>query len=529
MLASVCAAALIWSGSAHNLRAESLNDAVASALQGNPGIDAAQAGRDALGQDVNEKRSDYFPQLALEAVGGRIYGDNATSRGLSVTRGAGYSGYGEGSVTLTQPIFNGFQTNDRVHAAVARRDSADYGVTNTREDLALRTALAYLDVVRGQESINRIKAYGRTLDSYVDRIQKMVKEGGADASLAQQATDIRRQLDNTLASSEGQLQSAVAIYTELVGHAPDGRLEKPVPPMDIIPAGPADAVSYAHDHHPSLKAAELNVKAADMDRKAEQASYFPTLSGQLSYLKSDERDLLGGEVTDARAVLKMNWNYAVGGAERARVRKTIYQREQSRAQHQDLDRQIARRIEVAYSENKTAEEQGKIQRERVKINEGLFTTQKQQFEGGKVNLLQLEQTDNSLFNARIALMNDEYKALAAKYTILATMGRLQDAMTASPAPMPQPQRKASAEDHVSSPAVTRTVPVQTSDSFERDANISSPVDEPEKGRKFNGPSTPPGTISTRDSETAPASRPIPNAETLLAHPEGGPADAQNGN
>lgn len=490
MLASVCAAALFWSGSANHAVAETLSDAVTSALQTNPSIEAVQAGRDALGQDVREKRSDYFPQLSLEAVGGRIYGDNATSRGLSVTRGAGYSGYGEGSVTLTQPIFNGFQTNDRVHAAVARRDSADFGVTNTREELALRTALAYLDVVRGREAIKRIKTYGRTLDSYVGRIQKMVKEGGADASLAQQAIDIRRQLDNTLVSSEGQLQSAIAVYTELVGHAPDDALEKPVPPMDIVPADAADAVSYARDHHPSLKAAALNVTAADMDRKAEQASYFPSLSGQLSYLKSDEADLLGGEVVDARAVLKMNWNYAVGGATQARVRKTIYQREQSRAQHQDLDRQITRRIEVAYNENRTAEEQGKIQRKRVKINEGLFTTQKQQFEGGKVNLLQLEQTDNSLFNARIALMNDEYKALAAKYTILATMGRLQEAMNVAPAgtpeQKPQLQKRSSAED---SAAV-------------------SP--------------------SAGSAVTPPARATILNAETLLAYPAGAPADEQNG-
>ncbi len=559
MLASVCAAALILPGLPNRAAAESLNDAVASALAGSPSIEAAQAGRDALGQDAREKQSDYFPQLSLEAIGGRIYGDNATSRGLSVTRGAGYSGYGEGSVTLTQPIFNGFQTNDRVHAATARRDSADYGVANTREELALRTALAYLDVARGQESIRRIKAYGKTLDSYVARIRKMVKEGGADASLGQQADDIRRQLENTLVSSEGQLQSAIATYNELTGHLPDGRLEKPVPPMDIIPDDVADAKSYARDHHPSLKAAALNEKAADMDRKAEQASYFPTLNGQLSYLKSDEKDLLGGELVDARAVLKMDWNYAVGGAEQARVRKTIYQREQSRAQHEDLDRQIARRIEVAYSDNRTAEQESNIQRQRVKLNEGLFTTQKQQFEGGKVNLLQLEQTDNSLFNARVALMNDEYKALAAKYTILASMGRLQEAMAEAPVASPPHEIKGdvvktqivrSPRSHVrkgsSNPAETVSPrsdtfapalePLKASEATPPSpapAELQPPTPAPKTVAPIAGSPPPlqPSEKVPSQEVAVPSSGPatVPNAETLLAHPGDAPADKQNGN
>ncbi len=437
LLASVCAAALT-AGAAHQACAEPLDEAVASALSQHPSVGAAEANQAALAEDANEKKSDYYPQLSTEVVGGRIYGDNATSRGLSVTRGAGYSGYGEGSVSLTENFFNGFQTGDRVHAAAARRDSAGYKIADTREDLALRATLAYLDVLRGQESVDRLQKYGKTLNGYIGRIQKMVKEGGADASLTAQARDIRSQLDNTLAASQGQLRTAIATYAELIGHEPADRMLKPSPPLADIPDTAADAVAWASIHHPTLKAAALNEQAAEMDGKAEKAAFYPTVNGQLSYLKSDERDLLGGELVDARAVVKMDWNYAVGGAEQARVRKALYQQEQSRAEHDSLARDVARRIEIAYSDDKTATEQVDIQRHRVGINEGLFRTQKQQFEGAKVNLLQLEQSDNNLFNARLALMNDEYKVLASKYTILASMGQLQAALAVPQGGAPVP-------------------------------------------------------------------------------------------
>jgi adhesin transport system outer membrane protein len=432
LLASVCAA-IAWAPAA---RAESLQKAVEAAVSEHPTVAAAQANRAALGEDVKEKRSDYFPQFSAELAGGRIYGDNATSRGLSVTRDAGYSGYGEGSVNLTQPLFDGFGTTNRVGAARARRDSAEYNIADVREDLALRTTLAYMDVLRAREALDRLQAYGKTIDSYISRIEKMVKEGGADATMREQARDVRAQLDNTVASSQGQLQTAIATYAELTGHVPDGSMDKPVPPLDIIPGTPQEAIAYARDHHPTLKAAALTEKAADLDSRAEKAAYYPALSGQLSYLESDEKDLLGGEVTDARALLKMNWNYALGGAEQAKVRKAVQQRAQSHAQQQAMERQIAKRIELAYSDNKTAEEQAKIQQQRVDLNDGLLKTQQQQFEGAKVNLLQLLQSDNSLFNARLALMSDEYKMLGAKYSILASMGRLQEVIKMAPVVAP---------------------------------------------------------------------------------------------
>ena len=51
-----------------------------------------------------------------------------------------------------------------------------------------------------------------------------------------------------------------------------------------------------------------------------------------------------------------------------------------------------------------------------------------QFEAARVNLLQLLQADNALFNAKLALLNGEYKLLASHFAVLASMGRLQEAL-----------------------------------------------------------------------------------------------------
>jgi adhesin transport system outer membrane protein len=409
-------------------RAETLAAAVQAALTYHPTAAAAVADSDALAEESREKKSDFYPQVNVSATGGREFADNSTSRGLNTVRGTGYSWLWEGNVTASQLLFDGFETSRRVDAAAARRDSAMFNVMDVREDLALRTVLAYLDVMRATQSVEKLQAHEKIISDYVRRIEKMVKDGGADKSMVEQAKDVRAQLRSSLSNMEGQLKSSIAAYVDLTGHEPDEAMERPVPPADMIAPDAAAASDYAMIHHPMIRAAVMTEAASGMDAAAEQAAWYPDVRAEASYLKRDLDDVIGGEVTDAKAVVRMNWNYAVGGAQQARVRKTMHRREESHAKLEEMKRRVARDIQVAYSDRDTAQEQVDVQRERVDINRGLLKAHKAQFEAAKVNLLQLLQTENALFNADLALMNGEYRVLSSEYSIMASGGRLQEAL-----------------------------------------------------------------------------------------------------
>lgn len=428
-------ALMLGAGLSTSALAEPMSEAVTAALKAHPSVEAALANLEALDQEHREKRSDYFPQLNVSSTAGRIYGDNSTSRGLSVTRGAGYSGLWEGSVSVRQLLFDGFETTKRIDAAGARRESAVYNIDDVREQLALRTVIAYLDVLRGRESVARLNQHAQKIQTYIGRIEKMVNEGAADTSILEQARDIHAQLQNTLVSSEGQLRVAQATYMELTGHPSSDPMEKPAVPHDIIPDTAADAVAFAGENHPALRAAEMSEEALAFDAAAEKAAFYPEFTGELSYLEKDQRDLIGGEVEDGRAVVRMNWNYAVGGAQQARMRKAVQRRAESRAQREDRKRQITREIEMAYSDARVAQEQVEVQKSRVRINEGLLRAHEAQFEAAKVGILQILQSENALFNARLALMNGEFRYTASQFAILASIGNLQSAMMMPVAPV----------------------------------------------------------------------------------------------
>ncbi|MCK5375149.1 MAG: TolC family protein, partial [Alphaproteobacteria bacterium] len=95
------------------VHAQSVREAVVYALESNPAIEGARAACEVTRYEKKAEFSHYLPELNASFTAGRIYQDNATSRGLNVTRGAAYSGYGEGSIALRQMLFDGLETGNR--------------------------------------------------------------------------------------------------------------------------------------------------------------------------------------------------------------------------------------------------------------------------------------------------------------------------------------------------------------------------------------------------------------------------------
>lgn len=408
--------------------AETLERAVESALNFHPSVEAAIANRDAVLEARKEKYSDFFPKLNVRATGAREFSDNSTSRGLNTTRGIGYSWLWEGSVTLSQMLFDGFETLNRVDAAQARRISANHNIVDVRESLALRTVLTYLDILRLQKSLDMLRGHSGVIEDYRKRIRSIVDEGAADETMAVQAHDIHVQLKNTIASMGGQLRSGEAQYTEITGHLPESPMNRPVLPASALPGSVEEATRYVAVNHPALQAAAQEARALAYDAEAERSFWYPDFTGEVSYLKKDLDDVIGGESRDAKALVRMNWDISVGGGQLARARKAKKRHYESQAQKSDSERQRARDIRVAWADMDTAAEQKELFLERVGLNEVLLRTNKAQFEGARINLLQLLQANNTLFNSKMAVLNGEYRLLAAQYSVLANMGKLQDSL-----------------------------------------------------------------------------------------------------
>jgi adhesin transport system outer membrane protein len=404
--------------------AETLQESVQQALAVHPSVEAAQASQNIAEQDRMEARSALFPEISTNISAGRIYADTSTTRGLSVSRGAAYSWLGEGNALITQPLFDGRETFNRVDAAQARIESADYNVTDIRQSLAFQATQAHLAIMQAQATLNKTQSYYKVIESYLERIQFMVDEGVADQSEVAQAQNISLMLKSALIDYQGQLDAAYASYQEIVGHRPKGDLIKPsINSVQILP-DVANAVQFAKTNHPLVKAGETNLRAAGYDIKAEKAGYYPDLNGEMSYLKKDQREEIGGEVIDARALLRMTWDFEVGGAQKARTKRSKAQYSEVLAQNREMIRTIEGDVRRSYAEYETSQKQVDLVKAREGVTQELFDAYESQFEGARVRLLQLMQAENQLFNAQLEAITAEYRYLLSQYGVLASMGQL---------------------------------------------------------------------------------------------------------
>ena len=308
-----------------------------------------------------------------------------------------------------------------------------------------RAAQAYIGILRAQEVLRTVTDYRQTLEGYQDRIHLMVEEGAADESETAQARNMLLLLEDTKVEYEGQRQAAFVNYMEVVGSMPSGDLERPRFAEPLLPAL-EDAVLYARQNHPLILAARKDMEAAGYDTEAETATLWPDLDGELSYLKRDQKEEIGGEATDARALLKMSWAFSTGGAERSRIRRSRSQQSEALAQSREQIRQVEQEVRLAYAELDTSRQQLELAQERQEVTQELFDAYEVQFEGARIRLLQLMQSDNQLFSARLNTINADYRYLLAQYAVLGSLARLEESVSTDVAAVETESQAFSAEE-----------------------------------------------------------------------------------
>ncbi len=409
--------------------AETLEEAVSIALETHPSIDGALASEGMADQDIKEQRSGYWPDISANITTGRVFSDNSTSRGLSVTRGEAYSYTWENSLTARQMIFDGAETENRLLSAKERKKSASIDLLDIKENLANTAAQAFLDLKRAYTGLEMLHAHESKVSDYLSRIKAAMDEGTSDEAEYQQALDISVMLDDLIAQYQGQVAMAESYYIEVTGGLPETELVKPLPRLDLLPENLEDALNYTRGNHAAILSAQHSSRAAMYDISIENAAFYPDFDGELSYLKSDKKDVIGGETEDAKALLRMSWNFEVGGAQRARVNKKKFQHREALSRIQETERKVERAVRLAYAEYNTARSQLSNQEKRHTLNYKLFETYEVQFEGARIGLLQLMQADNQLFITGLDKMNGRYRVLNAQYSILAAMGRLRESLS----------------------------------------------------------------------------------------------------
>lgn len=248
-------------GAAAPARAQSLDEALAAAYMSNPTLSAAQASLRRADEGVPQALAGWRPSADLSAGGG--YATDLANNNSSGTSQSNLSG-SEGAVVsfdfrVRQPIYNFVaqptidQAKDNVKAERAR-------LVSSEQDVLLRAATAYMDVLRNQvileETTSQLQQLERDLETTRHRFELGELKNSDVAQSEASVAHARSQ--RTVA--EGSLATARATYEQIIGRPPETLSLPPVP--QGLPASQEEAVSRSADS-PGVTTANYAEKAAN--------------------------------------------------------------------------------------------------------------------------------------------------------------------------------------------------------------------------------------------------------------------------
>lgn len=403
--------------------AETLDEAVSFAVEHHPSVMAAEARLGAAGASVREEKSAYYPTASASASFGRIFADNTTTRGLSTVRGTGYSWYGEGRAALNQKLYDFAMTQNRVNSAQSSARAADFLLADRRDAIAFIATQSYIQMVRANTLNAQAIDHLKSMKNYYTRIKSAVDNGGGDESELSRAQDIISLAENTVAQTEADLDIAKAGYVEAVGRLSETPLVEPAFDMTDLPDVIDDAIAMALSRHPQIAAAKQDANAAHYTKRSQNANLYPTVDAELSMSKRDQKDLIGGESEDARALVKMNWAMSLGGGELAAQRRAAEQEKEAMYIVDELSRTIERDVKIAWTSMHLAAKQKKNEARRLEAAKRTLATFTEQYDGGQKKVLELMTAEMQAFNADQSYNNLVYRELDAAFALKSLLGR----------------------------------------------------------------------------------------------------------
>lgn len=403
------------------LAAQTLQQALTQTYRTSPQLDAARATLRATDEDVARANSGYRPALNANASSTWTRTDiqptSAQSGGFNPRQ------YG---VTLSQPLFRGFQTLNQVRVAEASVRAGRETLRNTEQSVLLLAATAYMDVVRDQAILKLRESNVTVLANQLRSVQFQFEVGEVSRTDVAQAEAGRAGAIADLEVARGNLRNSQAIYERIVG-SPPGQLIDVKEPMRLMPKSMKEAEDIAQRENPLIVNALYLEQAARYTVDQIRGELLPQVTLNAAYTRSLDPSRTVDEQETGTITTNMTMPIYSNGSIEARVRQ---------AKHTHISRlQTINQVRAdqlalvvgAWARYSSAKAQGVSTAVQVRANQTALTGVREEYRVGQRTLLDVLNAEQALLNSRVLEVTARRDAVVQSFTVLQTIGRLSAA------------------------------------------------------------------------------------------------------
>lgn len=400
-------------------RSETLNQALASAYQYNPQLDAERARLRATDEEVTRARSGFRPVITGNAD---INYQNTKTRSVGGTtenelKPKGYS------VEAVQPIFNGFSTINSVNEQEANVRAGRETLRSVEQTVLLDAVTAYMDVVRDQAILklreNNVTVLSRELKATQDRFAV----GEVTRTDVAQAQARRAGAVSSLDLARANLKTSRATYERVVGHAPDNLIE-PSGYERHIPKTLEEAKRIGTSEAPAVVSSLYLEQAARFGVDRIRGELLPSVQLEASY--SDRFDSsVGVDETEAAVVTgRLTVPIYEGGEVYARVRQQKHIHVSRLQEIEQARSETEASVIAAWSQLLAFRAQVESDRSQVSANTTALAGVREEERVGQRTLLDVLNAELELLTSQVTLETTRRNVVVANYAVLAAVGRL---------------------------------------------------------------------------------------------------------
>jgi outer membrane protein len=434
-------------------RGETLESALVQAYVNNPSLNSQRAAVRVTDENVPQALSGYRPRVSITGTGGQ-QSLSSTSRVVSPNLPAnvspntpatyavqsGYNTPASYGATITQTLFNGFQTANKTRQAESQVQAARATLRVTEQTVLLNAATAYMNLLRDTAILDLQRRNVEVLQEQLRQTRDRFNVGEVTRTDVAQSESRLAAGRSQVLSAEATYKASAATYRQVIGVDP-GKLTAGAPVDRFSPPNLPSAVGLATVVHPSISTAQFNVDAATQAVKVAEASLYPTVSVTGQYTKNYE--VVGSlntiENYQASVLGTLSIPIYQGGAEYSLIRQakeTLGQRRLDLDVARDQVRQTAVQAwgQLDAAKSNVDSTQAQVQAAEIALN-GV----REEARVGQRTTLDVLNAQQELVNARVSLVGAQRDRVVASYTLLASIGRLAPEVLGLRVPVYQPQ------------------------------------------------------------------------------------------
>ncbi|NRA82508.1 MAG: TolC family outer membrane protein [Gammaproteobacteria bacterium] len=419
--------------------AQSLEQAVAQALDTHPDVRQSFGKFKSLEEQVNQASAGYLPTLDLTAGYGYEYTNSPGNRRSQLGKSDGETELrrGEFGLSVRQMLFDGFYTSSDVDRTMFEASAEQWNLLGIAEDLALSVAKSYLNFLKAQQLVALSDKNIASHQEIYEQIKERTDSGLSSIADLSQITGRLARAQSNVVAARNNYRDARVQFKRLTNTEPQD-LVMPVPDADMLPQTLETGLSQALAEHPVIKSSQQDTQAARSYKSLVQASYYPTLTLEIDAnannnirgengMDSFGRDV-GGHSNDVTAMVRFKYNLYAGGKNVSQERDAAYKINQAKEINYRAHRQVTEGMELAWNAYEMLGLQMQYIQLHVEASNDTHVAYVQQFKLGQRSLLDLLDTENELFQARQDYLEAQFSELDARYRLLNATGQLLDSL-----------------------------------------------------------------------------------------------------